>query len=447
MSPNEPVDPTRLLHQARQNAHAPADPELLAALQARFPELRIERCIGEGGMSTVYRAVQTKLQRPVALKVLRPELAAQAEFRARFEREAQAMAALDHPRILRVLEFGERSGVYFLLTDLVDGVDLRRLMELGQVSPGEALRLVPQICEALRYAHMHGVVHRDVKPENILIDLDGNVRMADFGLARMARGDEPAAALTRTSQILGTPHYMAPEQWRSGQVDHRADIFSLGVVLYELLTGKLPIGDFTPPSDREGVPPQLDSVVRRALAQDPEQRFQQVDDFEQALDQGATAVATSGRGWWARNLTTFALVLGSASAVSGTLVLALFVLLTSSTLPDKPAILAYLLGAAAFYAISTMLAAFATHRLQHGTVAAGRGLAAFLTWYGPVALFVVGLLGSLPASEDVRDRPWIVLLVAAVLLPLAAWFLHRQATQAVRPTVHQPAAAARSRRG
>ncbi|MBL8738717.1 MAG: serine/threonine protein kinase, partial [Planctomycetes bacterium] len=249
MSPNDAIpDPTRLLQQARQNAPAPTDPEVLAALQARFPELRLERRIGEGGMSTVYRAVQTKLQRPVALKVLRQELAAQPEFRARFEREAQAMAALDHPRILRVLEFGERDGVYFLLTDFVDGVDLRRLMELGQVSPDEALRLVPQICEALRYAHMHGVVHRDVKPENILIDLEGNVRMADFGLARMARGDEPPAALTRTSQILGTPHYMAPEQWRSGQVDHRADIFSLGVVLYELLTGKLPIGDFAPPS-------------------------------------------------------------------------------------------------------------------------------------------------------------------------------------------------------
>ena len=122
MSPNHPPDPTRLLHQAQQNATAPTDPEVLAALQARFPELRLERRIGEGGMSTVYRAVQTKLQRPVALKVLRQELAAQPEFRARFEREARAMAALDHPRILRVLEFGERDGVYFLLTDYVEGV-------------------------------------------------------------------------------------------------------------------------------------------------------------------------------------------------------------------------------------------------------------------------------------------------------------------------------------
>ncbi|MFO1031373.1 MAG: bifunctional serine/threonine protein kinase/MFS transporter [Planctomycetota bacterium] len=438
MSPNDPIpDPTRLLHQAQKSAPAPTDPEVLAALQTRFPELRLERRIGEGGMSTVYRAVQTKLQRPVALKVLREELAAQPEFRARFEREAQAMAALDHPRILRVLEFGERSGVYFLLTDLVDGVDLRKLMELGQVSPGEALRLVPQICEALRYAHMHGVVHRDVKPENILIDLEGNVRMADFGLARMARGDEPPAALTRTSQILGTPHYMAPEQWRSGHVDHRADIFSLGVVLYELLTGTLPIGDFAPPSDREGVPPRLDSVVRRALAQDPDRRFQQVDEFEQALDQGTTAVATEGGGWLSRRQGTILLVLAGGITLFGCSVLGLFVLLASGSLNNREAIPAYLLGATGVFTVSTAVAVFASHRLQHGPEVAGRGLAAFLSWFGPVAVFVVGLLGLLAQSEDVQERPWILLLVAGVLLPLAAWFLHRQATEAVRPPVGQ----------
>lgn len=436
-----PLDPTRLLHQAQKSATAPSDPEALAALQARFPELRLERRIGEGGMSTVYRAVQTKLQRPVALKVLREELAAQPEFRARFEREAQAMAALDHPRILRVLEFGERDGVYFLLTDFVDGVDLRKLMELGQVSPDEALRLVPQICEALRYAHMHGVVHRDVKPENILIDLEGNVRMADFGLARMARGDEPPTALTRTSQILGTPHYMAPEQWRSGHVDHRADIFSLGVVLYELLTGTLPIGDFAPPSDREGVPPQLDSVVRRALAQDPDRRFQQVDEFEQALDQGTTAVATDGGGWLSRRQGTILLVLAGGITLFGCSVLGLFVLLASGSLNNREAIPAYLLGATGVFAVSTAVAVFASHRLQHGPEVAGRGLAAFLSWFGPVAVFVVGLLGLLAQSEDVQERPWILLLVAGVLLPLAAWFLQRQATQAVRPRVGQASAA------
>lgn len=436
MSPNDAkLDPTRLLRQAQQSASAPADSEALAALQARFPELRLERRIGEGGMSTVYRAVQQRLQRPVALKVLRQELAAQPEFRARFEREAQAMAALDHPRILRVLEFGERDGVYFLLTDFVDGVDLRRLMELGQVSPGEALRLVPQICEALRYAHMRGVVHRDVKPENILVDLEGNVRMADFGLARMARGDEPPAVLTRTSQILGTPHYMAPEQWRSGLVDHRADIFALGVVLYELLTGKLPIGDFAPPSDREGVPPQLDSVVRRALAQDPERRFQQVDEFEQALDRGTTTVAPAGGSWLFRHIGTIALGLGSGVALCGCLVLAASVLLASGGLKHREAIPAYWIGAVALFSFSTALAVFASHRLQLQPAAAGRGLSAFLAWFGPVVAFVFGLLGLLSQCADVKEREWILLLVAAVLLPLAAWFLHRQAMQATRAQV------------
>ncbi|MBL8737973.1 MAG: protein kinase, partial [Planctomycetes bacterium] len=236
---------------------------------------------------------------------------------------------------------------------------------------------------------------------------------------------------------LGTPHYMAPEQWRSGQVDHRADIFSLGVVLYELLTGKLPIGDFAPPSDREGVPPQLDSVVRRALAQDPERRFQQVDEFEQALDQGTTTVANEGGSWLTRRQGTILLVLASGIALFGCLVLGLFILLASGTLNNRAALPAYLLGAAGVFAVSTMVAVFASHRLQHGPEVAGRGLAAFLTWFGPVVVFVVGLLGLLAQSEDVQERPWILLLVAGLLLPLATWFLHRQATRAARPPVRQ----------
>ncbi|MFK7739638.1 MAG: protein kinase [Planctomycetota bacterium] len=290
-------DPTRLLR-ASSGASRPARPDdeaRLATVREAFPDLEIERCIGEGGMATVYRARQPKLDRMVALKVLKQELAEQPEFQARFEREARALASLDHPRILRVIDFGERQSLLYLVTDYVDGADLRRLLELGQLGPEESLRLAPQICEALRYAHMHGVVHRDIKPENILVDLDGNVRIADFGLARIVHGDQAPEMLTRTTQVLGTPHYMAPEQWRAGKdVDHRADIFSLGVVLYEMLTGKLPIGDFPSPSAQEGVSPRLDKVVRRALAQDPDNRFQHVQDMETELDRADGSDAPAG---------------------------------------------------------------------------------------------------------------------------------------------------------
>ena len=159
---------------------------------------------------------------------------------------------------------------------------------MGELAPEEALRLVAPICAALQYAHDHGIVHRDVKPENVLLDLDGNVKLADFGLARLV-APGAAAQLTRDTQRLGTPHYMAPEQWRGAAVDHRADIFALGVVLYELLTGQLPVGDFAPPSQRPGVPRRLDEVVRKALAQDPGRRYQRADDLEREV-RGEAAV-------------------------------------------------------------------------------------------------------------------------------------------------------------
>ncbi|MBL8725583.1 MAG: serine/threonine protein kinase [Planctomycetes bacterium] len=275
------LDAERLLRRAAE-IPAPAAPPEFELLAAAFPELGIEGLLGQGGMSTVYRVRQKSLGRTLALKILAPKLAADPQFTTRFAREAHALAQLDHPRILKVLDFGQRQGFCYLLTEYVDGIDLRRLMAMGRLAPEEALRLCPQLCDALRYAHERGVVHRDIKPENILIDQEGQAKVADFGLARIV-DEGPAAPLTRTSQVLGTPHYMAPEQWRSGAVDHRADIFALGVVLYEMLTGQLPLGAFAPPSQQQGVPHGLDAVVRRALAQDPERRYQRVADLERDL--------------------------------------------------------------------------------------------------------------------------------------------------------------------
>jgi len=254
----------------------------LEVVRELFPELAIEAEIGRGGMGLVYRARQRKLDRPVALKVVSPHLAERAAFGERFAREARAMARLAHPGIVGVHDFGERGGVYYLLMEYVDGVDLRAALRAGTVDPPAALAIVRHLCEALEYAHGQGVVHRDIKPENILLGPAGSVKVADFGLAKL--GGELGGNLTRTSQVLGTPHYMAPEQvQRPLEVDHRADIYSLGVVLYEMLTGELPVGAYPPPSRRDGVDARLDRVVQRTLEREPDRRYQRASEVESDL--------------------------------------------------------------------------------------------------------------------------------------------------------------------
>lgn len=291
----KPLDPKKLLREAIAGGDADFassgwQPPPVEQLGKLFPELDVVELIGRGGMGAVYRVVQRKLDRTVALKVLPPELATDPAFEERFLREARALAGLKHARILTVHDFGERDGLYYLVTEFVEGMNLRQLMDMGELSPHEALRITPQICEALQFAHDHGVVHRDIKPENLLIDLAGEVRIADFGLARILNDDPAAIALTRSTQVLGTPQYMAPEQWRHGAlVDHRADIYAVGVVLYEMLTGQLPLGHFDPPSHRDGVPKGLDAVVQRSLAQRPEQRYQRASDVSDELVRHAVA--------------------------------------------------------------------------------------------------------------------------------------------------------------
>ena len=190
--------------------------------------------------------------------------------------------------------------------EFVDGVNLRRLLDTGKLAPEEALAIVPQICDALQYAHDHGVVHRDIKPENILLDKSGRVKIADFGLAKLMgreavgcvkRTDECAAGrsrcvsrtlrppLTAAGQVMGTPQYMAPEQIEHPQeVDHRADIYSLGVVFYQMLTGELPIGRFAPPSKKVQIDVRLDEVVLRALEKEPERRYQQASEIKTRVE-------------------------------------------------------------------------------------------------------------------------------------------------------------------
>ncbi len=251
-----------------------------AEIAEHFPNLEVLGLLGEGGMGVVYKARQRTLDRIVALKVLPPRDDLDAGFSDRFAREARALARLDHPNIVRVHEFGEEDGLFYLVMEYVEGVTLRDVIEGHEMAPTQALSVVPQICDALQYAHDQGVVHRDIKPENVLLGTDGAVKIADFGLAKIVGAVEDRT-LTRHGQVMGTLHYMAPEQIEHpGDVDHRADIYSLGVVFYELLTGELPIGRFDPPSERVQVDVRLDRVVLRALQKRRDQRYQRASDVK-----------------------------------------------------------------------------------------------------------------------------------------------------------------------
>jgi hypothetical protein len=245
-------------------------------------------------MGAVYKARQPTLDRLVAVKILPPAVASDPDFAQRFSREARALARLSHPHIVSVYEFGHVQGLYFFVMEYVDGANLRSAIQAARLKAEEALAIVPQICEALQYAHDEGVVHRDIKPENILIDKRGRVKIADFGLAKIvgqssvaSPGSPPTRdfTLTGTHQVMGTLHYMAPEQIEKPQtVDHRADIYSLGVVFYEMLTGELPIGRFAAPSQKVQMDVRLDEVVLRTLEKEPERRYQHASDVKTEVE-------------------------------------------------------------------------------------------------------------------------------------------------------------------
>lgn len=277
------VDPARSASSDARSGGVPS----VEVLRRLFPELEILDLLGTGGMGAVYKARQPRLNRLVALKIMVCPPGHQADFTLRFEREAQVLARLNHPHIVVIYDFGdigpERTGadsIYYFLMEFVDGTDLGQLIKSKELTPAQALAIVPQICEALQYAHDQGITHRDIKPANILLDKRDTVKIADFGLAKMiGSGAEETllGGLTLTGTAMGTPHYMAPEQWEHPEeVDHRADIYALGVVFYEMLTGERPAGVFKPPSRKTFPPvnPKLDGVVMRAMDKNPERRYQ-----------------------------------------------------------------------------------------------------------------------------------------------------------------------------
>jgi tRNA A-37 threonylcarbamoyl transferase component Bud32 len=261
---------------------APA-PEQLAP---SFPQFEIVELLGRGGMGAVYKARQPKLDRLVAIKILPAEMASDPSFAERFNREARALARLNHPHIVAVHDFGQAGNLFFVVMEYVDGVNLREAIAQRRLSPTEALAIVGQICDALQFAHEEHVVHRDIKPENILLDKRGRVKIADFGLAKLVSAEPGNATLTQTRQVMGTMQYMAPEQLGgSRRVDHRADLYSLGVVFYELLTGELPVGRFPLPSKSAAVDSRLDDVVLRALEREPEARYQHASEIKSDVDE------------------------------------------------------------------------------------------------------------------------------------------------------------------
>ena len=264
----------------------------VSEISALFPQLEFDEILGWGGMGVVYKARQPHLDRHVAVKVLLPKPGHDAAFQERFAREARALARLQHPNIVTVFDFGTAGDYSFLLMEFVDGANLRQMMADGPLDPALALSIIPQVCDALQFAHDEGVLHRDIKPENILVDRRGRARIADFGLAKLTDDRRTALALTAPQQIMGTMHYMAPEQIEAtSEVDHRADLYALGVVLYEVLTGELPIGRFPLPSETGHGDARMDEIVLRALEKQPDRRYQSATEIKTDLESGGHADA------------------------------------------------------------------------------------------------------------------------------------------------------------
>ncbi|MFO0941810.1 MAG: serine/threonine-protein kinase [Pirellulales bacterium] len=257
-------------------------------IASQFPQLEIKRLIGRGGMGAIYLARQTALDREVALKIIAKEVSDDPMFVERFEREAKTLAKLSHPNIVTVYDFGRtQSGMAYLIMEFVDGVNLREALATKSVGAEDALSLIATMCQALDYAHSKGVVHRDIKPENILLGEDGSLKIADFGIAKIVDESKRAPTLTATRQVLGSLHYLAPEQIESPeQVDHRVDLYALGVIFYELLTGQLPLGNFEPPSSiTPRVDKRVDAIVLKTLSRRPAHRYQNASQLKSDIDQ------------------------------------------------------------------------------------------------------------------------------------------------------------------
>lgn len=290
--------------------YEPWNSPTVGELAPHFPDLNIIQIIGRGGMGAVYKARQNNLNRFVALKILPPEIGKDQAFAKRFELEAQAMAKLSHPHIVSIHDFGQRGSLFFFLMEFVDGLNLRQLLDTGHITHKEALAIVPQICDGLQFAHDQGIVHRDIKPENILVDKLGRVKIADFGLATLVSNidtknrdinAETSMVLPNTRDhgtlfsVAGTPQYMAPEQKHaSADVDHRADIYALGVVFYQMLTGQLPTKNIELPSRKVIIDIRLDNIVIKALEEEPDRRYQHAVDVKTEIETIAATIMNNG---------------------------------------------------------------------------------------------------------------------------------------------------------
>src|SRR4051795_10866 len=257
----------------------------------------LEELVGTGGMSSVFRAHDRLLDRKVALKVLHEQYMADEEYVERFRREARAVAALSHPNIVTVIDRGDHEGRQFIVFEYVEGENLKRLIERRGPAPvTTALELGMQMARGLSFAHQQGLVHRDVKPQNILLNGDGRAKVTDFGIARSL---DVQHGMTQTGTVLGTSDYIAPEQAQGQRVDEHSDVYSLGVVLYEMLTNEVPFAgenfvavamrhiNEEPPSIRDKRPdvsPRLEAAVQRAMAKRPEDRFHTMADFCRELE-------------------------------------------------------------------------------------------------------------------------------------------------------------------
>ncbi|HLY28242.1 MAG TPA: protein kinase [Aggregatilineales bacterium] len=284
----------------------------------RLGQYEIVARIGKGGMASVYRARQLSMGRDVALKVISPDVEDTRDFAARFEREARTVATLSHPYILKVFDYGQQDDLLFLAMELLKGGSLADLLRNGALSPQRVLQILDQISSALDYAHQQGIIHRDLKPQNVLLDGQGNAFLTDFGIAKIL---SETSALTRTGAAMGTPAYMSPEQWQGATLDARTDIYALGVMLFEMLTGQLPFTADTPYSlmhkhifdqpplvrqIRHELPQSVENVISKALAKEPSQRHESAGALAQAykaalggisvappqVDQDAQAAAT-----------------------------------------------------------------------------------------------------------------------------------------------------------
>jgi predicted Ser/Thr protein kinase len=382
-----------------------------------FPQLEILECLGRGGMGVVYKARQKTLNRLVALKLLAPERVRDAKFAERFAREAQALAALNHPNIVTIYDFGQAGGFYFLLMEFVDGVNLRQLLRARKFTPEEALAIVPPLCDALQFAHERGIVHRDIKPENLLLDKNGRVKIADFGIAKMlgpsngGGGSSGAGAPENITQsVVGTPGYIAPEQKSNPQrVDSRADIYSLGVVFYEMLTGELPAKRLEPPSKKVQIDVRLDAVVMRALEKAPELRWQTAADLRtqvetiagvapppraekaQAGAQGVPAAAFDNS---RLPLAYAALFFAGLSGVLGIVAICLF--------PNPPEVLVWSILAAALLGIILAIPARKTPLGKRAFVGGGINMAIWLV----MALVINSTAFKIHVRELAHLRQW-----------------------------------------